>query len=239
MQQSGGFGRRGVRTEASNNSPPAAAPAPAPQKSPLIVALSLVLGVLGFAGGAWFGQEAVQQLFAARASNEIDQRLADMKQAARAKYPDLDPVEALSRYARETTPAMVAASKSDRERVVKAAATFFGFYHINTRSRVEHCASLGVDIGPFARLMERNHRHEYARALAVAQDAGMTEERLWSMIRSQLDQMVRADMDSIARRIMTSPAGACQIVVDRADEFAAKLDFATMQPEVQRILMGS
>src|SRR5262249_18460484 len=120
-----------------------------PQRSPLILGLGLLAGVLGFAGGAWIGGEAVQQLFAYQAAGQLDQRLTEMQKSARAKYPQLDPVEAVARYARETAPGFVNNSKSDRERVMKAAATFFGFYHINTRSRVEHCAKLGVDIAPF------------------------------------------------------------------------------------------
>jgi len=169
----------------------------------------------------------------------METSMGRMEREARAKYPHLDPAEALSVYARETTSGYVAASKSDRERNVKAAATFFGFYHINTRSRVEHCAALGVDIKGFARQVERLHRREYARAVAIATEAGMTEERLWSTVRSTLATMVRADMDTVARRLRTDPQGACLAVAERADEFADKLDFAALQPQVRRILMGS
>jgi hypothetical protein len=40
--------------------------------------------------------------------------------------PDLEPVEALRKYARETAPELVNNSASDRERAMRAAATFFG-----------------------------------------------------------------------------------------------------------------
>jgi hypothetical protein len=238
MATSSGFGRRGLPTN-GGSSPAPATPRGQPPRSPLRIALALVLGLVGFAGGTWLGREAIQQLFAHRASAEMDRRMADMEKLARAKYPNLEPIDAVSKYARETAPDFVNASKSERERAMKAAATFFGFYHINTRSRVEHCAKLGVDIAPFARLVVRSHRREYDRALAVAADAGMTEDRLYSTIRPQLASMVKADMDAVARRIFTTPQGACQAMVNRADEFADKLDFATLQPQVRRILMGS
>jgi hypothetical protein len=232
------FGRRGVRME-TRAGPPPATPASRPPRSPLRLVVGLILGIVGFAGGTWLGREAIQQLFAHRASAEMDRRLSDMERLARAKYPDLEPIDAVARYARETAPEHVNASKSERERSMRAAATFFGFYHINTRSRVEHCAKLGVDIGPFARLIVRGHRREYDRAVAIAADAGMTEDRLYGTIRPQLAAMVKSDMEAVARRILTTPQGACQAMVARADEFADKLDFATLQPQVRRILMGS
>jgi hypothetical protein len=240
----GGFGRRGARhNEQRSPSTPADAPKAAPSPwhtgSPLVVGLSILCGVIAFVGGSWLGREAVGQLFAWRASGQMQSSMAEMEKQARAKYPHLDPIEALSLHARETTPGFVAASKTDRERAVKAAATFFGFYHINTRSRVEHCAKHGVDIKAFAGLVERQHRMEYSRALAIATDAGMTEERLWSTVRSQLATLVKADMAAVARRLLTSPQGACRVMVERADEFADKLDFATLQPQVRRILLGS
>jgi hypothetical protein len=238
MSQSGGFGRRGTGTP-SSSVPSASTPARSSKRSPLVLASTIILGALAFAGGVWLSRAAIQQVFAHRASATLDRQMADMEVLARAKYPHLDPIEAVSRYARETAPDMVNASKSERERTIKAAATFFGFYHINTRSRVEHCAKLGVDLAPFARAMERNHRREYNRAITVATEAGMTEERLYAMVRSQLASLVKADMEAVARRILSTPQGACQTMLNRADEFADKLDFATMQPQVRRILMGS
>jgi len=238
MSNGGGFGRRGVRNEDARRPPSVAPKAPSKQASWRLV-LGLTVGLIGFAGGSWAGREAVQQLFSFRASAELDRQVSDMQRLARAKYPNLDPVDAAARYARETAPDLVNASKSDRERAMKAAATFFGFYHINTRSRVEHCAQLGVDLAPFKRAIERLHRREYSRALAIAAASGMTEERLWGMVRSQLASLVKADMDAVARRTLSTPAGACRLMVDRADEFADKLDFATLQPQIQRILMGS
>ena len=82
-----------------------------------------------------------------------------MARLARTQYPDLEPVEALT-YARQVAPEFVNSSPSDRERAMRAAATFFGFYHVNTRSRVEHCGKLGVDLTLFASLIERNHQRQ-------------------------------------------------------------------------------
>lgn len=238
MAKSGGFGRRGLPVS-TGSAAEVNGPGTAAGRSPLLRVAGLALAVVGFAVGAWAGREAVQQMFAFRLSGELDKRMSDMERLARAKYPHLDPVEALSLYAREAAPGEVNNSKSDRERTMKAAATFMGFYHINTRSRVEHCAKLGVNIAPFTSRFERNHRREYERALAIAATVGMTEERSWKMVRSQLGAMVKADMESIARRVRKTPAGACETLVDRAEEFADKLDFATLQPQVRRILMGS
>jgi cell division septum initiation protein DivIVA len=238
MSQSGGFGRRGINTPSSSVGA-ASTPARPSKRSPLVLASTIILGAIAFAGGVWGGREAVQQFFGYRASVTLDRQMADMEKLARAKYPHLDPIEAVSRYAREAAPDMVNAGASERDRTMKAAATFFGFYHINTRSRVEHCANLGVDLAPFARAIERSHRREYNRAIAVASEAGMTEERLYAMVRSQLASLVKADMDAIARRILSTSQGACQTMLNRADEFADKLDFTTLQPQVRRILMGS
>src|SRR5262245_33235605 len=144
MAQGGGFGRRGVASQQDGDSPSASPPAGSGKRSPLLVAATVLCGVLAFVVGAWLGREVVQQAFAYRASATLDQQMADMEKLARAKYPDLHPAEAAAKYARETAPDMVNASKSERERMMKAAATFFGFYHVNTRSRVDYCAKSGV-----------------------------------------------------------------------------------------------
>jgi hypothetical protein len=139
---------------------------------------------------------------------------------------------------REAAPKLVGDGASEHAPAVTAAATFFGFYHVNLRSRVEYCARLGVDITPFTSLFARNHRREYERALAIAAEAGMSEEAIWSMVRPRLALMVRSDMEAVANRLATTPRGACKAIVTRADEFADRLDFATLQPDVRRILLG-
>jgi hypothetical protein len=110
----------------------------------------------------------------------------DMERSASAKYPDLEPVEALRKYARETAPEFVNNSASDREHAMRAAATFFGFYHVITRSRVEHCAKLGVDLTSLANLIVRKHHRQYNRALTIVAASGTIENRLWNAILSWL-----------------------------------------------------
>lgn len=40
--------------------------------------------------------------------------------------------------------------------------------------------------------------------------------------------MAKADTEAIARRAIATLVGACQVLVERADEFAGKLDFGTL-----------
>jgi hypothetical protein len=54
----------------------------------------------------------------------------------------------------------------------------------------------------------------------------------------QLAAMAKADTEVIARRAIATPVGACQVLVERADEFAGKLDFATLQPQIECVLMA-
>jgi hypothetical protein len=131
------------------------------QQSPLMLSLSLILDSWRFRFGGW-------SLVRSRSS------------------PSFVRVEALRKYARETAPEFVNNSASDRERAMRAAATFFGFYHVITRSRVEHCAKLGVDLTSFANLIVRKHHRQYNRALTIVAASGTIENRLWNAILSWL-----------------------------------------------------
>jgi len=234
MAQDVAFGRRGARAGAGDRG---VAPRVSSPRRARLRAAFMVLGVIGCGGGIMGGREAAQALFAHRTPGAID-RQADIERLARAGNRQLSTAEAVSQYAHEAAPKLVGDGASERAPAVMAAATFFGFYHVNLRSRVEYCARLGVDITPFTSLFARNHRREYERALAIAAEAGTSEEAIWSMVRPRLAMMVRTDMEAVASRLTTTPRGACEAIVTRADEFADRLAFATLQPDVRRILLG-
>ena len=247
-----GFGRRGTPSQPNTASRRPSRPGPSPALSmpisnetaakPLAINRSVVLAVVGallFVVGAFGGRELSRQLFTMAAASKVEATLSDLQKNAIARYPGMSPVEAYAKYAADTAPDFANAAPSNRKVLLKAASTFFGFYHVNTRSRVEHCKQQGVDISAFVSRFEYYHRKEYTRALAIAEQAGMAEEQLWRIVRSSLTSLVRQDMDSVASKLGTSPQQACGAMLQHADKMLDYLDFSSRLPAVHRTLMGS
>lgn len=121
----------------------------------------------------------------------------------------------------------------------KAALSFFGFYHLNSRTRSAYCAKLGVDMAAFSAKFRQSQSLAHARATAVAQAAGLTEEQIWTQSRAELDGLIDADMEKIGRQIGMGPNGACAVMVQMADNIVPGIDFAKVMPDAHRTLMGS
>lgn len=236
MSSSEGFGKRKGHNTSRATKPTAAAPtsdlaARSPVLTKLLAGLALAVGIAG-------GTFASRQLFAWHHASQSEAFVDDIERKAVAAYPGLTKSEAMSRYAQEHAPAFIASSKSDQQRRANVAAMFFGFYHVNTRARVDFCNRVGVDISEFTQQFMGYHRREYERALAIAADLGLTEEKAYSMSASMLARAVTTDMQSIQQKLGVSDKGACTAMNERADQILDKLHFSTIQPEAHRHLMG-
>lgn len=139
----------------------------------------------------------------------------------------------------EPRPTAVAATPTRNDRVEQAVSAFFGFYHVNARSRVEHCAKHGVDISAFAERFKAKHSGVYEQAVSAANRTGFGEEQLWKLTRLNLASMVATDMAGAEDRLKSGPDGACKAMNDYAEQFVNNLDFKTIQPDAHRVLMGS
>lgn len=239
MASNEGFGRR----KTVGAPPPATAPAAQaaegagdfaarnPVLTKVLAGLALAIGIAG-------GTFVSRQLFAWHHVSQSEAFVDDIERKALAAFPGLTKSEAMSRYAQENAPAFIASSKSDQQRRANVAAMFFGFYHVNTRARVDFCNRLGVDISEFTQQFIGYHRREYERALALAADLGLTEEKAYSMSATMLARAVTTDMQSIQLKLGVSDKGACMAMNERAEQILDKLHFSTVQPEAHHLLMG-
>lgn len=132
----------------------------------------------------------------------------------------------------------VAADAPRNERIEQAVSAFFGFYHVNARARVEHCARHGVNIAAFAERFKAKHSGVYERAVSAANQTGLGEEQLWKLTRLNLASMVATDMAGAEDRLKSGPDGACKAMNDYAEQFVNNLDFKSIQPDAHGVLMG-
>ena len=153
--------------------------------------------------------------------------------------PAVEPAPAVVAVAQRQAGSPVGADTVGKDRLDEAVSAFFGFYHVNSRSRVEHCAKLGVDITAFADRFKRKQSAVYERATAAARQSGLTEDRLWTLSRGSLASMVAADMVGAEEKLKSGADGACKAMNEYAEQFVDNLDFKTIQPAAHGVLMGS
>ena len=153
--------------------------------------------------------------------------------------PGPEPIRPAAVEERQSTIVAAATPVPGKERIEQAVSAFFGFYHVNARSRVEHCARHGVDISSFAERFKAKHRGVYEQAVSAANRTGFGEEQLWKLTRLDLASMVATDMAGAEERLKSGPDGACKAMNDYAEQFVNNLDFKTIRPEAHRVLMGS
>jgi len=123
--------------------------------------------------------------------------------------------------------------------VQTAALKFFGFYHLNVRTRSAYCSSRGVDMSGFTDKFRQSQRATHAKASAVIASAGMTEEQVYANSRAELEGLIASDMEKIEQQAGLGANGACAVMVMHADMIVPGIDFAKVMPEVHRTLMGT
>jgi len=118
---------------------------------------------------------------------------------------DLNAYLALTRFHLETA----TASRDD------ASFKFLAFFLMATRATAQHCAALGVDVGPAVERFSAQYAVEYEQASAELAGNGLNASRIWQLVGGDIAKLaVRhvgglapADGDDLARcrRLSTNP----------------------------------
>jgi hypothetical protein len=171
---------------------------------------------------------------AAQVSESADQ----LKSDAAKHNPGVPAALAIQREGIAKADEMMKNAPDDRTRRQNAAGTFYGFYFVNTRSRVDYCKEQGSDIQPFVTIFQGNHVNELAAARAILAEIGTDEETLYTQIKPQLRDLLNTDMKFIADAGKTDAKGACELIIARADVLAGQMQLSKVQPMVERVLMA-
>lgn len=193
---------------------------------------------VSIAFGAFLSRFAMSGASSVVQSVQLESQMSSIEAAARAKYPGLPPVEAMSKYAQEVAPARLAKLEKPSERKQHAAGVFMGFYLVNTEARVDYCAKQGVEISDFTDAFRRTNSKPYGRALTIIEASGISEEEFVSRLRRQFSSLIEKDMYEVALKTGSTVKGACQLMQKRAETFVDYLHFKTLQPEVYAALMA-
>jgi hypothetical protein len=172
------------------------------------------------------------------AIRKAESSIAQVKEDATRKRPDLPVSEALRQEAVERAGQTLEAEGDARKRRMIAASNFMGFYLVNTRERAGLCREQGVDIAQFVSAFERDHVAELGFARTALKDSPVGEEELHSMLKTQLRDMVRQDMQDVASAAKTSLKGACELVAENGTSVASEIHFSKAQPAAHRVLTG-
>lgn len=184
---------------------------------------------------SWFEKRSVQKVAAVS-----EKAMADLREEAVRKNPDLSVSEALKQEAGKQMTATIEAQSGDRAKQANTAADqFWGFLLVNTRSRVDFCKELGVDISPFREAFESVHREEIARATAIYAQRGADKEKLYQILKAQLRKSTEQDMRDFAKGANTDLPGACRVVAQNGPDLANEIRFSKNLPAVHKALMAA
>ena len=146
--------------------------------------------------------------------------------------------EAVQRTSPDAVSRDAAAGHPDGDRELKSATTFFRFYLLNARARLEHCAAQGVEIKTFANTFARKFSRQHERAIALAVRHKSTKEKIWREMQPQLMSAIDSDMAEIEHAAGASRQDACRLVDEKAEMIVNQLDFEQQDAEANALLMA-
>lgn len=170
-------------------------------------------------------------------TNIVENELAQIKEVAAEKYPDLPPDEAAARVAEERNAARME-SHGVPDRQILAAVGFSTFYRANTSARSSYCTDAGVDISPFIAAFQQAHGVELSTAEAIFRTSGTDFDQDWQALRPSAEAWARDDMQQIASQRGTDARGACELFANQPAEVAKLLNYAGTKPEERTVLLS-
>jgi hypothetical protein len=159
-----------------------------------------------------------------------------MRTDAVQKHPDLPVTVAMQQEAGQRFEEKMAAAASGQKRANLAADSFWGFYFINARSRLDFCREQGVDIQSFVDAFERGHTTQVATARAIYARSQTDENWLYSQIKDQVRKVIIQDMNDMATSNGISAKEACQLIADNAEDFAREMHVSKRVPALFQAL---
>jgi hypothetical protein len=203
----------------------------------------VVTFVVGFVAA-----KAITQYFFDKHSNAAavaaaEKNMDKLREEGAKKHPDLLPSEAMKQEATEQGKEELAKHSADKNKQAKVAADqFLGFLLVNTRTRVDYCKELGVDIAPFKAAFERAHRDEIARAAAIhhqrGRDMAKDGEKLYGLLEGQFRKIIETDMRDAAKQLNTDQSGACKAMAELATGLVEEMQLQKSNPVLHKALMS-
>ena len=135
----------------------------------------------------------------------------------------------------DDTEMKMAAQESD-QRLFTAASIFWGFYFVNTKTRVDYCDERNVDLTPFVQAFTKEHARDHSAAEAVFRKAGMDPNTLVEQVGSELRKNVDQDMIDLATNEQVPVDQTCSLLNEHAEEFAKIIQ---LPPHVKQALITS
>ncbi len=198
--------------------------------------IAIVIGLFAFVVGKQFVQiwheQRSEQEQAAKVATQMDKLRAE----AIKEQPGVPVDTAMEKLATEQAEAKLA-TLSGAKKSELAAGLYFGFFAMNTKARPAFCKEQGVDIPVWTAAFEKVNAPETARTRLIFANIGFDENHGYAPVAAQLKKFVTDDMTQIATEYKMSLPDACKLLQSRADEFAARMSFADLEPVVYKALM--
>lgn len=188
---------------------------------------------------SWFASSSMQEAGAA-ASSEAERAIRTAKIQA---TPDKSATEVLAEKGRRDMTAALNDSATDKRKLISASNFFFGAYFLNTRSRPDYCASLGVNIGSFVAAYAAKHKDLFSAAEKLQIDDfhehGYTYdlENFYKMMSPSLEKYIMQDMKDMSVAFKASERDVCESFERNATKWADGLDYRKRAPEVSQLLL--
>jgi len=197
-----------------------------------------VVGIIAFLAVFFIVKYAVQEFREQRIVSSIEKEFTQMQDEATEKHPELSTTVALQNEAHKKVKGLLANTKSEREKINRAADMFFGYYFINTRSRNAFCGKRGIDISSFVKLFSALNDQEFKKAKLIYKQAGKNEEKLWSKIESIQYRIVSQDMQDTANFYQITLDDACRFLAKNAADVVPAMRLSKTLPDAHKALMG-
>jgi len=195
-----------------------------------------VAGIVAFVVAFFVVFELKQNWTEKKAAERVSAQIDKMKAEATKEKPDVPALVTLQEKMTKLSEAQLA-TESGEQKAETASRLYFGFYAMNIRARPAFCKEQGVDIPAWTAAFKKVNAPETARAREIFAKTGFDEDHEYGLFADHAKKLVADDMDSIANAYKVSVPDACKLFQEHADEFAAQMSFADVQPVVYRAVM--
>lgn len=166
----------------------------------------------------------------------VDHAFEKLKSDAAIKHPNSDLSTAIKQEAISQSEIKLKSETSKQRKLENAAGMFMGFFFVNTKTRPQFCNNQGVNIQPFVTFFEKKHVNELIQAKSILSGAGITQEKLYSMLEPQLGKVIAQDMNDVALQDKISMKDACTLLANNAEAIVEEMQISKTQSQVYQLL---
>jgi hypothetical protein len=187
----------------------------------------------------WF-QSVSMQAASESASAEMGQ---EIELAQNLASTEKNTTEVLFERGHKYAASTLNAAKTEKEKLVVASNMFFGAYFLNTRTRANHCASLGVSIKSFVNAYEQKHHQLFVSAESIQirdfEEHGYSYDidKFYKSVLPSLEKFIAQEMKDVASTLEISEREACQSFEQDSVEWVNEIDYRKRVPEIAQILL--